>query len=247
MVERVAKNEEGKPEQSRNHNRRASWRACIENEDVAIVLTGYFALSIVGFTVLTAIGVAPASGTGFTLSMAINAVAAAVSVGALAGTKTIVTLASIGLKRAPGRWLAIGAAFGVLAWFLSGVIGIFYVWITGDFSNPRPELDSAYQGTNIEFVFLVILGGLLVPFGEELVFRGVLYTWLRRWGVPVATGVSVVVFGLLHGGGLLLFTAMFLGVLAAFAYERSGSLWPAVVAHSVANTVTFFVGWFFPL
>ncbi len=239
--------EETNSKQNQKHKQRSAWRARIEFEDVMIVLCGYFFLSLVGSGVLAALGATSDPGIGVTLSMASGVVAAAVSVGALAITNTIVTPASIGLKHTSVRWLLIGAGFGVLAWFLSIATGALYAWISGDLTDPRPELGAAYRETNLEFAFLVIVGGLLVPFGEELVFRGVLYTWLRRWGIVVAMGVSTIVFGLLHGGGLLFFTSALLSVLAAFAYERSESLWPAIVAHSVVNTIMFVSGRLFPL
>lgn len=83
---------------------------------------------------------------------------------------------------------------------------------------------------------------LPVPLAEELLFRGVLYTWLRRWGVAVAVAASSLTFGLLHGLGVTFFTTTVVGVICAFAYERSGSLWTAVVAHAMTNTTLSVAG-----
>ena len=82
---------------------------------------------------------------------------------------------------------------------------------------------------------------MLTPLAEELLFRGILYTWLRRWGVAVAVGVSAVVFGLAHGVSFVLPAAILLGVLTALIYEKSGSVWPAVIAHVANNTIVFVV------
>jgi membrane protease YdiL (CAAX protease family) len=57
----------------------------------------------------------------------------------------------------------------------------------------------------------------------------------------VATAVSAVVFGLFHGVNVVLPAAIVLGILNAALYERSGSIWPAVVAHAVNNTLIFVV------
>lgn len=89
----------------------------------------------------------------------------------------------------------------------------------------------------------IVLASLLVPFGEELLFRGVFYTWLRRWGLVVAVVVSALVFGLFHvinGFNLaLLISTIVIGVLTALLYERSGSLWPGMMAHGLNNLLIF--------
>jgi uncharacterized protein len=73
-----------------------------------------------------------------------------------------------------------------------------------------------------------------------LLFRGMLYTFLRRWGPVVAVAVSSLLFGLLHGADLVfLVHAALMGVLLALLYESSGSLWPGVVAHSLHNALLF--------
>jgi len=77
------------------------------------------------------------------------------------------------------------------------------------------------------------------PLGEEVAFRGVLYPALRsRFGVAPAAAMSAAVFALAHGYGVLGFVAVFWsGALWAFAYERTGSLWPGIIAHSAGNAM----------
>jgi len=78
---------------------------------------------------------------------------------------------------------------------------------------------------------------LWAPLGEEVAFRGVLYPALRaRFGVAPATALSAAVFAAAHGYGMPGFAAVFWsGVLWAVAYERTGSLWPCIIAHSIGN------------
>src|SRR5262249_59118047 len=77
------------------------------------------------------------------------------------------------------------------------------------------------------------------PLGEEVAFRGVLYPALRsRFGVAPATAVSAAVFALAHGYGVLGFVAVvWSGAPWAFAYERTGSLWPGVIAPRAGNVM----------
>lgn len=144
-----------------------------------------------------------------------------------------------GLRRVSWRWLLLGAGAVVLV--LAANVGIFalYAALTGDTSDPQEALKGVALGTTPRFTLVVLLGGVLVPLTEELLFRGLLYAWLRRWGVPLAVVASALVFGLFHGFSVVFFTAAFLGAISALLYEKSGSLWPSVVMHSLNNALAF--------
>jgi uncharacterized protein len=94
---------------------------------------------------------------------------------------------------------------------------------------------NAAQGTLAQFALTLLVAGLAVPFGEELVFRDVFYTWLRRWGIVVAMSGSALIFGI----NVVLPATVVLGLLLALAYERSGSMWPGVVGHVLYNLLVF--------
>jgi uncharacterized protein len=113
----------------------------------------------------------------------------------------------------------------------------------------------------------VVAALVLIPLGtvipEELVFRGVLWSWLRRVrGTSVATVVSSMLFGLWHvvpalGGGpandalagavgsgvmgtilgvlaTVIFTAI-AGVVLCYVRQRSDSLLAPILLHWAAN------------
>lgn len=149
------------------------------------------------------------------------------------------TLASVGLTRTSGRWLLAGVGVALLAVAIARGLTALYTLLTGDTPNPQPGLTEASLWPLLAFVVLLLAGGLLVPFGEELLFRGVLYGWLRRYGMIVAVPISAVVFGLFHGINIVLLSATVFGVLSALLYEKSGSIWPSVVAHMINNTASF--------
>src|SRR4030095_14571368 len=75
------------------------------------------------------------------------------------------------------------------------------------------------------------------PLGEEVAFRGVLYAALRsRFGVMPAAALSAAVFALAHGyGGLGVVAVFWSGALWALSYEKTGSLWPSIIAHCLGN------------
>lgn len=92
-----------------------------------------------------------------------------------------------------------------------------------------------------------IVAGSLLAGGEELVFRGLLLTWLvtnRDWPAWAAIGVSGLAFGLAHWSGTGLrwpFTiwSAWQGLLLGWLYVASGSLLTVVVVHVVHDLVGF--------
>lgn len=85
---------------------------------------------------------------------------------------------------------------------------------------------------------MLVMAGVVAPFAEELVFRGLLFPWLRaRLGVPAAVLLSALVFATLHGAAILIPALTVVGAAFAVIYQRCGSLWPAIVAHSVFNGI----------
>jgi uncharacterized protein len=78
---------------------------------------------------------------------------------------------------------------------------------------------------------------VLTPVFEEIVFRGLLFATLRRrFGTSTAAGLSAAIFAVAHGYGALGFAAVFWsGLLWAWAYERTGSLWPSIGLHAADN------------
>lgn len=207
---------------------------------VALVVALFLLFFGVGGGVVGGLGYAPESDAGAPLFAVVYFLACVFSVSLAVVLPTRVTVASIGLKSTSGRWLLIGAGFGVLDFLLSSAILAIDARSTSSAGPPQPWFgDALRQGVSPGFALLVFMACLPIPLAEELLFRGVLYTWLRRWGVAVAVAGSALIFGAAHGGGLLLLSTVAFGVLAALAYELSGSLWPAVAAHVVTNTSAF--------
>lgn len=92
--------------------------------------------------------------------------------------------------------------------------------------------------------FMVIAGGvgiiLLGPLAEETFFRGFLLQGLAtKAALPIAVGLSSLVFGLSHGGVGLFIPATASGLLLAWLFLRTGSLWPPIAAHSLQNALAY--------
>ncbi len=80
---------------------------------------------------------------------------------------------------------------------------------------------------------------LFAPIGEELFYRGLAFSGLAAWGFLPAAVISSALFAISHfdSGSLIPFTA--LGMVMAWLYWRSGSLWDAIAFHCLFNSLTF--------
>ena len=169
---------------------------------------------VVGFVLLVLLGVVLAAGAGsqeevvaalegvggITAASVAEVVAIALGVG-LAMVVSRRGFEMVGLRRVSARWLILGGiGVGVLGFVLKILPAYAYTEVTGDESNPQEALAVAASGAGLlEILPLLVTVGQLVPLAEEVIFRGVLYSWLRRWGVALAVVVSALVFGLFHG------------------------------------------------
>jgi membrane protease YdiL (CAAX protease family) len=187
-----------------------------------------------GIVLFTAFGRQPAA----PLLLAVSAVSAFAAV-AVAVALRVRRLAAVGIRPVPPRMIALAVGLGIGVWLLSRVIIVVYVSLTGDHSDPQQDL-TQFAGVAAAF-WVVLLGGLVVPLGEELLFRGVGYGSMRRYGPVVATIVSSLVFAIAHGLNVVFLAVLVLAVLNAVLYERTRSIWPCFVTHASFNLCSFVV------
>ncbi|MEN8246220.1 MAG: CPBP family intramembrane glutamic endopeptidase [Thermodesulfobacteriota bacterium] len=89
---------------------------------------------------------------------------------------------------------------------------------------------------------LLLVGGVVSPITEEIVFRGVLYGYLRRWGILAAIIGSTVAFVLAHAiQGAFPLTQVVGGIVFAVAYEKEKNLMVPMVIHMLGNLAIFSV------
>lgn len=88
---------------------------------------------------------------------------------------------------------------------------------------------------------------LVAPIAEEVVFRGLVYTRLRR-GMPVwaACIISSLLFGLLHGQILWIAYAFLLGIIFSIVMERTGTIWATIIMHVGFNLVGGYLTQYIP-
>jgi membrane protease YdiL (CAAX protease family) len=94
-------------------------------------------------------------------------------------------------------------------------------------------------------IALVILSVFLAPLCEETFFRGFVFGSLRwRWGVFFGALASGALFSVAHIGNpgylVVLPSIIGIGMLFAWGYYWSGSLYPVIVAHLAFNSVSVY-------
>ncbi len=106
--------------------------------------------------------------------------------------------------------------------------------------NPLRIIKTRLPQSAGEIALFFIVGGLVAPVAEEVFFRGVVYGFLRRWGVLVAVVGSTVLFVAPHwrGAGIPM-TQIVGGIVFAAAYEVEGSLMVPIAIHVLGNTAIF--------
>jgi membrane protease YdiL (CAAX protease family) len=81
---------------------------------------------------------------------------------------------------------------------------------------------------------------LMVPAAEELLFRGILYPWIKQAGFPrLALWGTAVVFALMHFNVGSFLPLLLLALLLTVLYERTNNLLAPIAAHSLFNAVNF--------
>ncbi|MDX1412361.1 MAG: type II CAAX endopeptidase family protein, partial [Nitrospirales bacterium] len=147
---------------------------------------------------------------------------------------------AFGLRVAVGRIHRILPMIFVL--FAAGLIGNWMIMVGVGSSHGSYHWTEWFDptlvwGTPTNVAVTLVEYSIIAPVFEEIIFRGVLFgTFRRRFGWPISAVLSALVFSLVHGYGLVgLLTVFWSGVLWAWAYEKTGSLWPGMIAHGANN------------
>lgn len=106
--------------------------------------------------------------------------------------------------------------------------------------DPLGMIRHPLPGTRMGIAGYFLVGGLLSPVAEELIFRGLLYGYFRRWGILPALIISTLLFVLAHMPGPFIPIAQLLGgVIFAVAYEMEKNLIVPIVIHISGNMAIF--------
>ncbi len=139
-----------------------------------------------------------------------------------------------GLRGFDGKVLLPGIALMTLSFGFNFV----YVRVLMQF-NLQMQVDLVPVFEGLPSPWLLFFGGAVVaPVVEEIFFRGFIFAGLRQvWGWQKAALVSAALFGLLHVTPTAMLPIFILGYIFAWLYQKSGSIWPAILMHMLTNSL----------
>ncbi|MEX0932199.1 MAG: CPBP family intramembrane glutamic endopeptidase [Candidatus Saccharimonadales bacterium] len=110
-----------------------------------------------------------------------------------------------------------------------------------NFDQPQENFFLDASG-NWEISLAVIALVVVAPIFEEVIFRGLLLPALtKRFNLFIGVVVSSLLFGLVHLQIPVIVVTSVMGLLLAWLYYRSGSLWPAILFHSLKNIIAVII------
>lgn len=90
-------------------------------------------------------------------------------------------LRPFGFRPVSPRWLMIATGVGLIGYGLNLIIQFTYQTWFGS-SDPQSILHAAARGGPLPFLLSFLGGAIFTPFGEEILFRGVIANALNRYG-----------------------------------------------------------------
>lgn len=131
------------------------------------------------------------------------------------------------------------AFFGQFA--ISLILAGFQIMFPSVFQQYE-ELSKSFDLNTITPLVMFFIVGLLGPLAEEMLFRGMIYGKLRRaFSVWPAAVISALLFGLFHANWVQGVYAAIFGIILAYIYEKTQTIWGSCLLHVVFNSVSYFV------
>lgn len=136
----------------------------------------------------------------------------------------------------PPRALGLALVIGAAAMLVGGALQALWVSVLPDRLLQAFDVARVFRRPGWERAVMIASAAGLAPVCEELAFRGHLLSALRlRARPPAAIALSALAFAALHLDPVRLPGLIFLGALYGWLTWRSGSVYPAVLAHAVNN------------
>ena len=133
------------------------------------------------------------------------------------------------------------------ALLLALVVGMFVVPISWSLTKLHisPKLQDSVQAlqmadTTTQRVYFAVVAILIAPIFEELVFRGILYPTLKRYGsMRLGLWGSSIFFGMIHMSATAFVPLTLLAVVMCLLYETTGTIVAPIVTHAFFNAANY--------
>lgn len=179
-----------------------------------------------------------------------NELYAGTSVGLTIAVTLLISIYYVALKPKNLDWKKVGLVkpnsptIKLIFWLsLVVIVGSSMIMVCTSFIGNTVENDKVHsiqQDINAFTILISFVSAVIIsPIYEEIFYRGFIYRWLRtrismRWAVVI----SSFIFTIAH---IPTYNVMpinfFSGIIFALAYERTNSIWPAIIVHALTNAV----------
>jgi len=140
------------------------------------------------------------------------------------------------LRLPPQRWrAAVPAAAAFASIFVVAVVLERFLHAGEEQGLTPSGWDSTRAGA---FAFSFVAVTVFAPVVEELLYRGLGYSLLERFGPLAAIGLTGLAFAAAHGLLAGLPTLWFFGAALAWLRARTDSVYPAIAVHALFNGMT---------
>ena len=139
-----------------------------------------------------------------------------------------------------GVFLGIIGYIAILPLFLLIVLLITRISGYFDYQPPVHLLVNIFFKEDNPFILggVIVLAVLVAPVIEEIVFRGFIYSAVKkRTGVTLAIIVTSALFSLLHMSIFSFLPIFFLGIVLVYLYEKTGLLISSITLHVIHNSI----------
>lgn len=150
------------------------------------------------------------------------------------------SIGDLGVKKARSRtdYIKYGLAGGMVLMLVILLLGIPINYLRPDIKPQLYEEMLRSVAGFSQFAVIFIMGTILAPLSEELLYRGMMYPIFRKylgpgWGA-IAAGL---VFGLAHWDLWRLIPLSVGGAILCRIYEKTGSILVSALAHGVWNAI----------
>jgi membrane protease YdiL (CAAX protease family) len=141
-----------------------------------------------------------------------------------------------------GIWIATVAAI-VLFYFCLGSIFGSIAQVAKQITAFATDAKRLQGQPTPAWIIAIVRGCLIVPIFEEVFFRGVLLSWLRKHlNVHGAIFLMAALFALMHGSLVVAPCVFIFALVAGYVRVRTGSTFNTIIMHSLNNVMLLYVG-----
>jgi len=148
---------------------------------------------------------------------------------------------ALGVRRPPGVYFALVIPILVGMYIGAALVSALIVKLFYGGKAENPQVKDLTGGGGFSWTSLIlalITASIVAPIIEELLFRGVLYGWLRtRWSAVGGVILSAALFSAAHAIPLILASIFVVGLTLAIVYEKTKSTLATMTLHSLFNTI----------